>query len=83
MNSTIRVIDLHNFKRLEAKEHLYEEIRKFNKKGIKTYKIIHGFNSGTVIRDWVRNSKDLKLELNVREIIDDPTNSGATYIFLF
>jgi len=82
MNSKILVIDLHGFTRKEAKEYLYEELTKNIKKGIKTFKIIHGFNNGSVIKDWLKSSKDLKETFNVREIMDDPSNSGSTYIIL-
>lgn len=82
MNTKIYTIDLHGFKRLEAKRYLYDEINKYKKSGVKTFKVIHGFNNGSVIKDWLKSSKDLKDDFNLKEILDDPTNPGASYISL-
>ncbi len=83
MNSKILCIDLHGFKRKEAKEYLYQKMFEAQKQNIKSFKIIHGYNNGTIIKNWLKSSKELKEKFNVKEIFDDPTNSGSTYINLF
>ena len=82
MNSTIPEIDVHGFKRLEARDYIYQELIKYRKKKIYTIKVIHGWNNGRVIKDWLISSESIKKDLNIREIKEDPLNSGATYIFL-
>lgn len=82
MNSKIPEIDVHGFKRLEARDYIYQELIKYRKKKIYTIKVIHGWNNGRVIKDWLISSESIKKDLNIREIKEDPLNSGATYIFL-
>lgn len=79
MNSKIAEIDVHGFTRLKAKEYIYEEIKKYQKRGIYTFKIIHGFNNGNVIKTWLKNSKDIINDLNA-QVIDDIFNPGVTII---
>lgn len=82
MISKIVEIDVHGLKRLEAKEFIYQELKKCIKNHIYTIRIIHGFNNGTVIKDWLINSKDLLNDFNISKVESDPINSGATLIYL-
>ncbi len=81
LNSKIPEIDVHGLTRVKAREYIYEEILKFQKKGIYCYKIVHGFNNGNAIKTWIRGSLNIYDYLNVYKISDDPLNPGATYIF--
>ena len=82
MNSKIYELDVHGFKRLEAKEYIYSKIKECLKNNIYTIRVIHGFNNGTVIKDWLKNSQDIKKEFDIVRIEEDILNSGATIIYL-
>ena len=76
------VIDLHNFNRKDAKEYLIDKIKEsYNNKDYYV-KVIHGFNNGTAIKDYIRNSKELIESGYISKIEADPLNSGVTNIVL-
>lgn len=52
-------IDVHGMLRQNAKKYILESIDRCYKNGDTTLKVIHGFNHGTAIRDWLRGSKTL------------------------
>lgn len=82
MNSKIFEVDVHGFKRLEAKKYIYSKIKDCLKNNIYTIRVIHGFNNGTVIKDWLNNSQDIIREFDIIKIEEDILNSGATIIYL-
>lgn len=80
INSSIKKIDLHGYSPKDARMRLLEEIEKYRKQGVHTIKVIHGFNHGTKIKDWLKSSKSIYSAGNVKDVFDDPTNSGVTYV---
>lgn len=56
-------IDVHGYTRAKASEIIKEKIKECFKNKITTLNVIHGSNNGTVIRDWLRNSKTLGEEV--------------------
>ena len=47
------VIDIHNFKVLEAKCYLEKELAKVDTKCINEVIVIHGYNNGTKLKDMI------------------------------
>ncbi len=82
IKSNIPEIDLHGYTAKNARAYLIEEIEKYRQQGINTVKVIHGFNRGTKIKDWLKNSKNIYITANVKDVFDDPTNPGISYISL-
>ena len=75
---TKRTIDIHKFKKEEAKKYIYEQINEVYKEGGGTLEVVHGFNNGTVLQDWIRNSKELSNYKYVKDVTY--TTSGRTLI---
>ena len=73
-------VDVHYLTRLEAKQQIIDTIINCYKANIRVVKVIHGFNNGTSIRDWLRNSKDILNMDEVKEIIS--IHPGETLIQL-
>ena len=70
-------IDIHNMKSDEAKEYLEKFINKVNG-SIKEVVIIHGYTSGTVLQQMVRNKlKNKKIKNKMISM-----NPGITTLFL-
>ncbi len=75
-------VDLHNFNRKDAKEYLISKIEEAYKNKDYFIEVIHGFNNGTAIRDYIRNSKQLMDTGYILKIEANPLNSGITNIIL-
>ena len=75
-------LDLHSFSFLEAKEKIKKEILNCYNKNINSLEIIHGYNSGTKIKEYLNNSKELRSMKEVKEIRPSLLNSGKTIIYL-
>lgn len=75
-------IDLHSFNLKDAKEVIIKNIEYCIKNNISTLTIIHGFNNGTKIKNFLQNSKSLKQNYQeIKEIQSDLLNSGKTTIY--
>ena len=76
-------IDLHSLSLKEAKEIINKNIKYCYKNNIYTLEIIHGFNNGSKIKNYLINSKSLR-ENNpeIKQILPDLTNSGKSIIYL-
>ena len=77
----MRVLDVHGMIFKEATIYIKEEIKKAHSKKETVIKVIHGYNNGSKIKDWLKNSKTLGEE--VKEVYPDLLNSGVTYIYLY
>ena len=75
-------LDLHSFTLKEAKEIIKKEIINCYNNNINTLEIIHGYNNGTSIKNYLKNSKELRLLKEVKEIIPSLLNSGKSIIYL-
>ena len=76
-------IDLHSFTLKEAKEIINLKIKECYRNNDYTLTIIHGFNNGTKIKDYLKNSKKLRLDNpEISEILPDLLNSGKSIIKL-
>lgn len=75
-------IDLHNFTLKDAKEIINKNIEYCIKNNIYNLEIIHGFNNGSKIKNYLKNSKTLRNTYpDIKEIISDLLNSGKTTIY--
>ncbi len=52
-------LDVHGYTRKQASQIIKDAIKQCYKNNDTTLIVIHGSNNGTVIRDWLRNSKTL------------------------
>ena len=75
-------LDLHSFTLKEAKEIIKKEIINCYNNNINTLEIIHGYNNGTSIKNYLNNSKELRSLKEVKEIIPSLLNSGKSIIYL-
>lgn len=75
-------LDLHSFTLKEAKEIIKKEIINCYNNNINTLEIIHGYNNGTSIKNYLKNSKELRTLKEVKEIIPSLLNSGKSIIYL-
>ena len=75
-------LDLHSFTLKEAKEIIKKEIINCYNNNINTLEIIHGYNNGTSIKNFLKNSKELRSLKEVKEIIPSLLNSGKSIIYL-
>ena len=75
-------LDLHSFTLKEAKEIIKKEIINCYNNNINTLEIIHGYNNGTSIKNYLKNSKELRSLKEVKEIIPSLLNSGKSIIYL-
>lgn len=75
-------LDLHSFSFLEAKEKIKKEIIYCYNNNINSLEIIHGYNNGTKIKNYLKNSKELRDLKEVKEIIPSLLNSGKSIIYL-
>ena len=75
-------LDLHSFTLKEAKEIIKREIINCYNNNINTLEIIHGYNNGTSIKNYLKNSKELRSLKEVKEIIPSLLNSGKSIIYL-
>ena len=76
-------IDLHSFTLKEAKEIINLKIKECYRNNDYTLTIIHGFKNGTKIKDYLKNSKKLRLDNpEISEILPDLLNSGKSIIKL-
>lgn len=75
-------LDLHSFTLKEVKEIIKKEIINCYNNNINTLEIIHGYNNGTSIKNYLKNSKELRSLKEVREIIPSLLNSGKSIIYL-
>lgn len=71
-------IDLHGFTLKDAKEYLLDEIKKAYDKKVLSIRIIHGFNNGDKIKQFIRNTS--MFEKYITKIEPDILNSGATIV---
>ena len=75
-------IDLHSISLKSAKEIIIKNIEYCINNNISTLEIIHGFNSGTKIKNFLQNSKSLKENYKeIKEIQPDILNSGKSTIY--
>ena len=75
-------LDLHSFTLKDAKEIIKKEIINCYNNSINTLEIIHGYNNGTSIKNYLKNSKELRSLKEVKEIIPSLLNSGKSIIYL-
>ena len=75
-------LDLHSFTLKEAKEIIKKEIINCYNNNINTLEIIHGYNNGTSIKNYLKNSKELRSLKEVKDIIPSLLNSGKSIIYL-
>ncbi len=61
-------IDVHGLTRVKAREEIIEFIKICYKNKITLIKVIHGFNNGSVIKDWLRSSNDILNMIEVKNI---------------
>ena len=77
-NSKVIEIDIHSYERFEAKNKLMKLISEAPA-DVKEIVIVHGYNSGTVLRDMVRN--ELR-HSRIRDKMPSVINPGITTVFL-
>ena len=75
-------IDLHSCPLHKAKEIIDKNIEYCIKNNIYSLEIIHGFNNGNKIKNYLKNSKSIKIKYpEIKEIIPDLLNSGKSIIY--
>lgn len=75
-------IDLHSFSLKEAKEIIIKNINYCIKNNISTLEIIHGYNNGSKIKNYLKTSQSLINNYpEIKEIIPDLINSGKSIIY--
>lgn len=76
MNSALITLDLHGRNRYQAKVAIDSALRK--SAGVYRIRVIHGFNSGTELRDFIREEYAGHKKL----LRIDSSESGATTLIL-
>lgn len=75
-------IDLHSFILQKAKEVIINNIEYCIENNIHSLEIIHGYNNGVKIKNYLKNNKSLKEKYpEIKEILPDLLNSGKTIIY--
>lgn len=78
-------MDIHGLFRSDAEDRLPLQICDYYEAGHKCFQIVHGFNQGTVLRNYVRRDlkrdiiKELGYECSVNVVVSD---QGITVIFI-
>ncbi len=72
-------IDTHNMNFKEAKEYILSCIERCYNKKDGRLTIIHGYNHGTRIKEWINNAKFNEMVSNVMPSL---TNSGISYVYI-
>lgn len=69
---------------IEAKTELLDCIEGYFKQGFTTFRIIHGFQSGTILRDYVRSKlkKDFEKKISSCSLSCQSESKGTTVISL-
>ena len=75
-------LDLHSFTLKEAKEQIKKTIAYCYNNNINSIEIIHGFNNGQQIKNYLKNSKELRNLKEVKDIFPSLLNSGKSIIYL-
>jgi dsDNA-specific endonuclease/ATPase MutS2 len=77
-------IDLHGMKFLQAKTELLDSLEGYCQAGYFTFKIIHGFHGGQVLRNYVRTSlkKDFELTYPQYSLTQLISEKGSTTIII-
>ena len=75
-------LDLHSFSLKEAKEQIKKTIVYCYNNNINSIEIIHGFNNRQQIKNYLKNSKDLRSLKEVKDIFPSLLNSGKSIIYL-
>lgn len=75
MNSGMLEIDVHQMNRLQAKNYINAQLKKVPK-DIYVLRVVHGYNSGTKLRDMIRkeyknNPKVIRMELSMNPGVTD------------
>jgi isopentenyl diphosphate isomerase/L-lactate dehydrogenase-like FMN-dependent dehydrogenase len=75
--------DVHDISLHTAKQYIVEDVRDAKSDGKNGVHVIHGHNSGTTIRDWMRNGP-LQQALEDRKIVHSivAVGAGSTAIIL-
>lgn len=76
------MIDLHGMRFIEAKTEILDCLEGYFKQGFTQFEIIHGFQGGTVLRDYVRRRLKNDFEKRIRKCSLILTNSskGSTIV---
>lgn len=75
-------IDLHSISLKDAKNIIDTNIEFCIKNNISTLEIIHGFNNGSKIKNYLNNSKSLKEKYpEIKDIQSNLINNGKTTIY--
>lgn len=72
-------IDVHNMLFKTAKNYIIESINKCYRNNIGVLRVIHGYNNGTKIKDWLKGAN---LGDNVVSVMADLLNSGVSIIYV-
>ncbi|MGM9972053.1 MAG: Smr/MutS family protein [Anaeroplasmataceae bacterium] len=72
-------INTHDMFFKEAKELILQSIETCYKQGDGILEIIHGYNRGSRIKDWIKGAK---LDDKVSSVMPSLTNSGVSYIYI-
>ena len=82
-SDTIRV-DFHNMTLLEVKNWLFYEMNGYCKAGFKKFDCIHGFNHGTIIRDYIRGKFKQEFQNKNKDITLTiiPLENGRTQVII-
>ena len=84
VSSDIIKIDLHGMRFIEAKTELLDSIEGYFRQGFTTFEIIHGFQGGTVLRDYVRGNlkRDFENSIKSCSLICQRSTKGSTIVTL-
>lgn len=74
------MIDTHGLSLKEAKELIIIEIERAYKQNQDRVEVIHGYNNGDKIKNYLKNTKNLSPL--VKQIVPDFINSGKTLIYI-
>lgn len=75
MTGSVREIDIHEMSCQQAKTYIDSELKKSNR-NLYVLRVVHGFHSGTKLRDMVRKSyrnhpKVIRIELGMNQGVTD------------
>lgn len=82
ISSDIITIDLHGLRFIEAKTELLDCLEGYFKQGFNSFEVIHGFKSGTVLKDYVRLKlkKDFEKRSKHCSLLVKKSSEGSTLV---
>ncbi|MFI3330032.1 MAG: hypothetical protein R3Y05_06090 [bacterium] len=75
------VLDLHNDSKDLAKTKIQRFVMEMLKNDIYFFEIVHGYNRGTTLKDFLKNKRNLNCNY-ISKMYPDPLNEGRTMVWL-